>query len=122
MCLDGEKNDRVAFQARADYQNHAIGWLHRGYSSLGGGKVVRFPRIWMAYGECRLNGYLRPHGGVSQCLLCGSKEGLGVGGQLVAPVPINMKGHAVGSQTYPLVTLTCRACHHVSFVNVVDII
>ena len=62
------------------------------------------------------------HGGVSQCLLCGSKEGLGVGAQLVAPVPINMKGHAVGAQTYPLVTLTCRACHHVSFVNVVDII
>ena len=54
MCLDGEKNDRVAFQARADYQNHAIGWLHRGYSSLGGGKVVRFPRIWMVYAECRL--------------------------------------------------------------------
>ena len=54
MCLDGEKNDRVAFQARADYQNHAIGWLHRGYSSLGGGKVVRFPRIWMVYGECRI--------------------------------------------------------------------
>ena len=24
VCLDGEKNDRVAFQARADYQNHAI--------------------------------------------------------------------------------------------------
>ena len=23
--LDGEKNDRMAFQARADYQNHAIG-------------------------------------------------------------------------------------------------
>ena len=55
MCLDGEKNDRVAFQARADYQNHAIGWLHRGYSSLGGGKVVRIPRIWMVYGECRVN-------------------------------------------------------------------
>ena len=54
VCLDGEKNDRVAFQARADYQNHAIGWLHRGYSSLGGGKVIRFPRIWMVYGECRL--------------------------------------------------------------------
>jgi len=54
VCLDGEKNDRVAFQARADYQNHAIGWLQRGYSSLGGGKVVRFPRIWMASGECRL--------------------------------------------------------------------
>ena len=60
MCLDGEKNDRVAFQARADYQNHAIGWLHRGYSSLGGGKVVRFPRIWMVYGECRIN-YLAGH-------------------------------------------------------------
>ena len=26
-----------------------------GYSSLGGGKVVRIPRIWMAYGECRIN-------------------------------------------------------------------
>ena len=25
-----------------------------GYSSLGGGKVVRFPRIWMVYGECRI--------------------------------------------------------------------
>ena len=50
------KNDRVAFQARADYQNHAIGWLHRGYSSLGGGKVVRIPRIWMVYGECRISG------------------------------------------------------------------
>ena len=58
MCLDGEKNDRVAFQAPADYQNHAIGWLHRGYSSLGGGKVVRIPRIWMAYGECRLQAFL----------------------------------------------------------------
>ena len=33
------------------------GW-HRGYSSLGGGKVVRFPRIWMVYGECRFN-YIR---------------------------------------------------------------
>ena len=45
----------VAFARRsADYQNHAIGWLHRGYSSLGGGKAVRFPRIWMVYGECRL--------------------------------------------------------------------
>ena len=25
--------------ARPDYQNHAIGWLHRGYSSLGGGHM-----------------------------------------------------------------------------------
>ena len=42
MCLDGEKNDRVAFQARADYQNHAIGWLHRGYSPLAVGKWYDF--------------------------------------------------------------------------------
>ena len=42
VCLDGEKNDRVAFQARADYQNHAIGWLHRGYSSLAVGKWCDF--------------------------------------------------------------------------------
>ena len=26
-----------------------------GYSSLGGGTVVQFPRIWMSSGECRLN-------------------------------------------------------------------
>ncbi len=57
VCLDGEKNDRKAFQARADYQNHAIGWLQRGYSTLGGGKVVQFPRIWMSSGECRLIGF-----------------------------------------------------------------
>ncbi len=54
----------MAFQARADYQNHAIGWLQRGYSALGGGNVVRCSRIWMSSGECRLkhlakNGRLR---------------------------------------------------------------
>ena len=43
VCPDGEKNDRIAFQARADLQNQAIGWLRKGYSSLGGGTVVRFP-------------------------------------------------------------------------------
>ena len=43
VCLDGEKNDRMAFQARADYQNQAIGWLRKGCSSLGGGTVVQFP-------------------------------------------------------------------------------
>ena len=53
VCLDGEKNDRMAFQARADYQNHAIGWLQRGYNSFGGGTVVQFPRSWMSSGECR---------------------------------------------------------------------
>ena len=53
-----EKNDRVAFQARADYQNHAIGWLHRGYSSLAVGKWYDFTNldgIW----ECRLRASLR---------------------------------------------------------------
>ncbi len=48
------KNDRMAFQARADVQNQAIGWLRKGCRSLGGGTVVRFPRIWMVSGECRL--------------------------------------------------------------------
>ncbi len=43
VCLDGEKNDRMAFQARADCQNQAIGWLQRGYSSFDGGTVIRFP-------------------------------------------------------------------------------
>ncbi len=41
--LDGGKSGQMAFQAWADRQNHAIGWLQRGYSSLGGGTVVRFP-------------------------------------------------------------------------------
>jgi len=27
----------MAFQTRADLQNQAIGWLRKGYSSLGGG-------------------------------------------------------------------------------------
>ena len=44
----------MAFQARADLQNHVIGWLQRGYSSLGDGAGVRFPRSWMAPGECRV--------------------------------------------------------------------
>ncbi len=55
VCLDGEKYDRMAFQARADYQNHAIGRMQRGYSPLGAGTVVRFPGIWMASGKCRLH-------------------------------------------------------------------
>ena len=44
----------MAFRTRADLQNQAIGWLRKGYSSLGGGTVVRFPRIWMSSGECRI--------------------------------------------------------------------
>ncbi|MCZ6530321.1 MAG: hypothetical protein O6949_08315 [Chloroflexi bacterium] len=45
VCLDGEINDRMAFRARADLQNQAIGWMRKGYSSLGGGTVVRISRI-----------------------------------------------------------------------------
>ena len=45
VCLNGEKSDRMAFPSRANYQNHAIGWLQRGCSSLGVGTVVQFPRL-----------------------------------------------------------------------------
>ena len=44
----------MAFHALADYQNHVIGWLQWEQRSLGDGAVVRFPRIWMSSGECRL--------------------------------------------------------------------
>ena len=55
VCLGGEKNDRMAFRSRADYQNHDVSWRQRGYSSLDGGTVVHFPRSWTSSGECRLN-------------------------------------------------------------------
>ena len=55
VCLDGEKNDRMAFQARADLQNLVIAWLRKECRSLGGGTVVRFPWFWMSSGECRSN-------------------------------------------------------------------
>ena len=35
-------------------KNHVIGWLQWEQSSLGDGAVVRFPRIWMSSGECRI--------------------------------------------------------------------
>ena len=44
----------MACHALADYQNHVIGWLQWEQSSLGDGALVRFPRIWMSSGECRL--------------------------------------------------------------------
>ena len=34
VCLDGDENDRMAFQSRADYQNYAIEQLQRGYNAL----------------------------------------------------------------------------------------
>ncbi len=49
----------MAFHALADYQNHVIGWLQWEQSSLGDGAVVRFPRIWMSSGECRLTCFRR---------------------------------------------------------------
>ncbi len=49
------KYGQMAIQATADLQNQAIGWLRKGCSSLGGGMVVRFPRMWVSSGECRLN-------------------------------------------------------------------
>ena len=61
-------------------------------------------------------------GGAIQCPLCRSKKDFGVGDQLVAPAPITPRGQVSNVQTYPLVTVTCRACQHVSFLNVKGII
>ncbi len=55
VCLYGGKSGQLAFRTRAAPQNQAIGWLRKGYSSLGGGTVVRFSRIWVSSGECRFN-------------------------------------------------------------------
>ncbi len=52
--LNGGKSGQMAFQTRASLQNQAIGWLRKGCSSLGGGTLVQFPRIWRASGECRI--------------------------------------------------------------------
>jgi len=30
LCLDGKRNNQMAFYALPDYQNHFIGWLQRG--------------------------------------------------------------------------------------------
>ena len=54
VCLDDGKYGKMAFRTGAAPQKQAIGWLRKGCCSLGGGPVVRFPRIWMSSGECRL--------------------------------------------------------------------
>ena len=64
----------------------------------------------------------RGGGGVIQCPLCRSKGDFGVGKQLVAPAPINMDAQLVSAPVYPLVTVTCRTCLHVSFLNVKGIV
>ena len=56
LRLDGGKSGQMAFHTAADFQNHAIGWPQKGCSSFGGRTVVRFPRIWMSSGSCRLKG------------------------------------------------------------------
>ena len=43
VCLNGGKSGQMAFRTRANPQNQAIGWLRKGFSSLGGGTVVLFP-------------------------------------------------------------------------------
>ena len=43
--LNGGKSGQMVFQTRAGLQNHAIGWLRTGCSSLGGGSMVRFSRV-----------------------------------------------------------------------------
>jgi hypothetical protein len=42
MRLNGGKSQQMVFQARANLQNQAIGWLPKGCSSYGSGMVVRF--------------------------------------------------------------------------------
>ena len=47
------KTGQMAFRTKADLQNQAIGWLRKGYSSLGGGTVVSSLQTWRPSGECR---------------------------------------------------------------------
>lgn len=54
---------------------------------------------------------------VKGCPLCKEKN-LSVGNQLIAPVPINPQAKMVQETTYPMVTLTCRKCFAIYFVNV----
>jgi hypothetical protein len=55
VCLHGGKSGQMAFQPRADLQNQAIGWLRKGYRSLGGGTVIRFLWIWGCLGNVGLD-------------------------------------------------------------------
>ncbi len=59
VCLNGGISGQMAFRTRADLQNRAIGLAAEGWSSLGGGPVVRFPRIWMSSGKCRFRSLLK---------------------------------------------------------------
>ena len=63
------KTGQMAFRTRAVLQNQAIGWLRKGYSSLGGGTVVRFPRSWRSPGECRFRQEMEIKNGMDKPLL-----------------------------------------------------
>ena len=55
----------AAIRADAMLDKGDLDGQRRGCSSLGGGTVIRFPRIWMSYGECRLsNRYLAGRKGI----------------------------------------------------------
>ena len=54
MPLDGGNSGQMVFPIKANLQDLAVGWLLGARISHGGGMVVRFPRIWMLSGECRL--------------------------------------------------------------------
>ncbi len=43
VCLNGGKAGQLAFQARTDRQNQAIGWVPKGCRSLDGSTVVQLP-------------------------------------------------------------------------------
>ena len=60
VCLNAGNSGKMAFQAMTDLQKGAIGRLPKGCRSSGGGTVVRFPRISMLSGECRMKAQHRP--------------------------------------------------------------
>ena len=55
VCLDGEKLVQMGFQSRADPQNHAIGWLQRGYSPLALGLWYDFHEFGLHLGNVGLS-------------------------------------------------------------------
>ena len=56
MAQTSAFSQQRTFVGALEVQNQAIGWLRKGCSSLGVRTVVRFPRIWVVSGKCRLGG------------------------------------------------------------------
>ena len=48
-------SQEATFFGALEVQNRPIEWLQRRCSFLGDEPVVRFPRVWMSSGECRIN-------------------------------------------------------------------